>query len=218
MVKGMIFDLDGTTVDTIGDIALALNSALGTSFSNETCNSFVGNGLRNAMQAAYKALGRGAEYSAAHFEEDYARFLENYYACPVKYSHPYPGVADFLRGLKARGVKIGIFSNKEHALLLQVVDAVFPGLEFDFVQGRGGKYAPKPAPDAVLAFVELCGASRDEILYVGDSEVDYKCASEAAVPCLILSWGSRSRAALVDSGVPTECIIEKIDDVSERIR
>lgn len=217
MTKGIIFDLDGTTADTVGDINSALNKTLSSSFTDEECNAFMGNGLKNCLISGMRALGYSEDYIKEHVEEKNKELLAYYAENPVEHSKPYKGVPELFEYLNSKNIKIGIFSNKEHGIFLQVVNTLFPNTKFEFLCGRNWKYPAKPAPDAVWAFRDMCGADSDEILYVGDSEVDYKCAKDSGVPCLILTGGSRTREFLLEHGVGERHLIDTIDGVRKHV-
>ena len=212
MIKGFIFDLDGTVLDTVADINFNLNRTLGTFFTDEQCKMFVGNGLKNCMKNAMESVGMNLE----NLQENYEKLIANYSECPVKYTRPYEGVVDFLEYLKNRNIAVGIFSNKKHDLAVRVVEECLEMIDFDFICGRDYLYAPKPDPQAVFAFCEQIHATKDEIVYVGDSEVDNLCAVNANVKHYILTWGSRSRDYLVSHGVCENCLVDSMDEI--RIR
>lgn len=208
MIKAFIFDLDGTILDTVPDIALAVNKTLGSDLSVEQISSFLGNGLLNLINDCIKASGYLGDA-----EEAYKNLLKNYSEYPVVYTKPYPGVSEFLTELNKLGIAVGVFSNKEQSLADYIIHTCFPTVDIPFIAGRNGKYKAKPDTEAVFAFCKEEGISINELMYVGDSEVDYKCASECGCKVKILSWGTRTKKYLVQAGVPEQDIVDKISDI-----
>ena len=208
--KAVLFDLDGTILNTIGDINAALNKALGTSFTNEQCKAFVGNGLRNAVKNAVKE----AHLDNVNIDEAFTRLVEFYKQCPVKYTKPFPGMQEFLNELEKRHIAFGVFSNKEQELAQTVVRTSYPKNKFAVIIGMHGGYEPKPSGQAVLAFCKKAGYTVKDLLYVGDSEVDYQTAVNAGSECRILTWGTRTREQLLASGVPESVLIDQISEIT----
>lgn len=213
MKKAVLFDLDGTILDTSNDIGLALGTALDTSFTYEQVNRFIGHGLRNAVINAMKELGlaiNDESVDAAKKRLDVA-----YRQVPVRYTKPYPGVHDLLRRLSAKGVSLGVYSNKDQDLVETVLGICFPDIDFCFEVGWHGKYEPKPSAQAVQAFCDQLGLGMSDILYVGDSDVDFRTASNANADYRILTWGSRSRELLLKTGIPQNLLIDRIEQIEE---
>ena len=209
--KAVVFDLDGTLLDTTKDIGLALERTLDTRFSDEQVNRFVGRGLRNALIDAADEIGLKDPDVDALFE----RLLYFYRQTPVLYTKPYPTVIDSIGMLSEKGIPICVFSNKEQDLAETVVHTCFPGVEFTMIVGMHGKYEGKPSPQAIEAFSELVGVSKENVLYVGDSEVDFKTAVNAQVPYRILTYGTRTEEALLGSGVPKENLIPDMSSLKD---
>ena len=207
--KAVLFDLDGTILDTVGDINAALNKTLGTSFTDQQCMNFVGNGLKNAIKNAAES----ANLKSLNLDEAFTELVENYKRCPVKYTKPYPGVQKFLDQLEEKNIIIGGFSNKEQILTQTIIRTCFPHTKFTMIIGMHGGYEPKPSGQAVLAFCEKAGCNIEELLYVGDSEVDYKTALNAGVETRILTWGMRTREQLMSSGVPEKILVSSVSEI-----
>lgn len=210
-LKAVLFDLDGTILDTVGDINAALNKTLGTSFTNKQCMGFVGNGLKNAIKAATEY----ANLKDINIDEAFSQLVENYKLSPVKYTKPYPRVQEYLDWLESHNIAIGVFSNKEQILAQTIVHTCFPHNHFALIIGMHGGYEPKPSGQAVLAFCNKVGCKIENLLYVGDSEVDYKTALNANAKMRILTWGMRTREQLLASGVPKEVLIDRISELLE---
>ena len=209
MKKAVIFDLDGTLLNTTKDIGLAMGRALDTSFTDEQINRYIGNGLRNAIKAAAAEMGIADPDLDMLNEKLHAAYRE----VPVRYTRPFPGVVGVLKKLEAKGIPMGIFSNKEQDLAEKVVSICLGDFDFAMVAGLHGKYAMKPSPQAIHAFCDITGIPLEDTLYVGDSEVDCRTAQNAGVDFRILSCGSRTEDFLLSNGVPRASLIESMDRI-----
>ena len=197
--QAVLFDLDGTLLDTLEDMADALNRTM-DSFalphrSLQEVRSFVGNGARRLIALATGAGGDRLEEILAVYKEDYDR------NCLVK-TAPYPGIMQLLDQLHAAGCLVGIVSNKPDSTVQSLSEALFQG-KADIAVGEKAGVRRKPAPDTVLAAMEALGVTRAETVYVGDSEVDIMTARAAGVPCISVTWGFRDRDALEAAGAET---------------
>ena len=209
-LKAVLFDLDGTILDTVGDINAALNKTLGTNFTDKQCMNFVGNGLKNAIKNAVES----ANLKNVDLDEAFTELVQNYKMCPVKHTKPYPRVQEFLDQLQQKNIAIGVFSNKEQVLAETIIHTCFPHTNFAMIVGMHGGYEPKPSGQAVLAFCQKVGCTVKDLLYVGDSEVDYKTAQNAGAEVRILTWGMRTRKQLLASGVPESVLIDQISEIT----
>ena len=210
-MKAVVFDLDGTLLDTTKDIGLALERTLDTHFTDEQVNRFVGRGLKNALIAAAQEKGLvGPDIDALN-----ERLLYFYRQTPVLHTKPYPTVMDAIGMLSVKNIPICVFSNKEQDLAETVVHTCFPDVEFTMIVGMHGKYEGKPSPQAVEAFCENVGLPKESVLYVGDSEVDFKTAVNSKVPYRILTYGTRTKEALLGSGVPEENLIPDMSSLKD---
>lgn len=206
MIKAVIFDLDGTLVDTIDDIAAAVNAAL-EKFGfpprrREELYRMVGNGMRNL---ARRAVPEGVEDPEV-IDGCVAEAVERYAEKPAVFTRPYPGVDELLAELRRRRIPSAILSNKPHPLTVLVVDAVFPGHAFRVVQGEKPGVPRKPDPSAPLAIAAELGAAPEEVLYLGDSDVDVHTARAAGFYPVGAAWGFRGRDELREAGA--EAIVE----------
>lgn len=199
MIKAVVFDLDGTLLDTIPDIAFALNRALDQcglpTHPEEECKGFVGGGIREAVTKAAPPDS---------CPEVIDRVLEAYHAyypthCMVK-TALYPGVPELLEGLVARGVVLGILSNKTEKPTKRIAEAFFPQIPFHCVFGRIDGCPLKPDPAAVNRVLEALGLPPEEIAYVGDSGTDMAFAKAAGMLPAAAPWGYRSRENLIENG------------------
>lgn len=211
MKKLCLFDLDGTIVYTILDIAAALNYAL------TEC------GYPNLTVPQVSAIvGYSTGYMFEHavpsgHAEDWQRVgrtYQRYYSrhC-CDHSTPYDGVLRMLTKLKNAGVLLAVISNKPHPDTLTVIEKLFPRDLFNMVLGRMDKFATKPAPDAMRFVMEYLHTEPKDALYVGDSEVDVRFAQNAGIPCLSVSWGYRTRQELIDAGATR--ILDDAGEIAE---
>lgn len=194
----VIFDLDGTLLDTLGDLAASTNYALRAEGLPERTldevRRFVGNGVRLLME---RAVPGGAAHP--RFELLLATFKRHYVDHCLDRTAPYAGVDAMLRALKARGHRIAIVSNK----LQSGVTALYETFFRDTVEvavGERPEVRRKPAPDMVRQALCELGCASDNALYVGDSDVDVATARAAGVPCISVLWGFRDRDFLIRHG------------------
>ena len=192
--EAVIFDLDGTLLDTLEDLRSSVNHALRTfglpERSLEEIRTFVGNGVRNLM---LKAVPGGAD--EPRFEEIFAEF-KRYYAVHWRdVTKPYDGAVELVEELYRRGLKLAVVSNKSDAEVKNLCKEFF-GEHILVIRGEVPGVPRKPAPDAVLLALESLGMERRQALYVGDSEVDVRTARNAEVDCVAVTWGFRSREEL----------------------
>ena len=199
MYKAIVFDLDGTLLDTLDDLADAVNAAL-RSFSLPTrtldeVRQFVGNG-------AAKLVARAAGEKQAERHAAILQAFRDYYAvhCADK-TKPYDGVLTLLSALKSRGVKTAVLSNKPDAAVKALAARYFPNLLLEAAgENEAAGIKRKPAPDALFAVMKRLGVNERETLYVGDSDVDVQTAKNAGVDCVAVTWGFRDEAFLAAHG------------------
>ena len=196
--EAVIFDLDGTLLDTLGDLTDAVNMALEKyglplRTTEEVC-SFVGNGLRNLMTQA-------VEDGEAHprFEEIFVFFREYYKNNCNHKTSPYEGVIELMKELKARGIQMAIVSNKIDAGVKELNEKFFAEY-IEVAIGEREGIGRKPEPDSLNEAIRLLGVEREHALYVGDSDVDIQTASNAGVRCVSVSWGFRDECFLLEHG------------------
>ena len=199
--QAVLFDLDGTLLDTLDDLADAVNHTLAAHqyprrTRGEVCR-FVGNGVRNLMALA---LPQGTDTPC--FEEILADFRTYYAANSRNKTAPYPGVIALLTALRSAGVRVGVVSNKFDAAVKVLCQDYFGDLVEVAIGERLG-IAKKPAPDAVLDAIRMLDVSVDECVLVGDSETDVATAANAGIPCISVLWGFRDRACLMEAGATT---------------
>ena len=197
----VIFDLDGTLIDTQYDIWLYLNKVLENHdcplVEYENVSRIVGWGLQDAV---YKALPEDLKNDEKIVAEYADELITAYADNPVVKSAFYPGIEDLLKKLDEKGIKMGVFSNKAHPVTSKIADILFKGNYFANVRGAVEGTPKKPAPDGAYHVAEALQVSRDKILYVGDSDVDHKTASNAGFYSVSVLWGYRSRQQLEEAG------------------
>lgn len=196
----VIFDLDGTLLDTIGDLAAACNVVLERrglpQHSYEEYCHFVGNGIMRLVERALPEELRTPELVAAVR----ADFVEYYTAHIDLLTRPYEGIAELVAELAQRGVKLAVASNKFQTGTEKLVARFFPRTAFAAVLGQRAGVALKPDPAVVEEILARTGVDRSRVLYVGDSGVDMETAVAAGVRSAGVTWGFRDRAELEAAG------------------
>ncbi len=198
--KLVIFDLDGTVLDTLFDLYSSVNCSLREyslpERSIEEIRSFVGNGIRLLIERAVPEniddalTDKVFEFFKLHYKE---------HSCDN--TKPYDGVVRLIKALKSNEIKIAVVSNKADFAVKNLVKKYFDGM-FDFAVGEREGIAKKPAPDSVLEAIKAFNAEKDEALYVGDSEVDIDTAKNAGIDCIAVSWGFRDEEELKKHNAP----------------
>ncbi len=194
----VVFDMDGTILNTLDDLTTSLNHALETcGFAPRTLGEvrlFAGNGVRKLVE---RGMPQGA--SAGQTDEVFETFLVHYEAHCADKTRPYDGVAELIRRLREAGCRTAVVSNKVDGAVQELCNAHFAGL-FDAAVGERPGMRKKPAPDSVDAVLSQLGVERADAVYVGDSEVDIETAANAGLASVIVDWGFRDRAFLIANG------------------
>ena len=201
--KTYIFDLDGTLLDTLGDLAASVNYALRThglpEHAIDDVRRFVGNGVRKLME---RAVPDGAGNPL--FDETFATFRQYYMAHSLDTTRPYEGIPETLEALKARGCHLAVVSNKMMAATQELCYHFFPDtIEVAIGEDEAAGIRRKPAPDTVFAALKALGVGKEDAVYVGDSDVDIQTARNAGIPCISVLWGFRDRDFLLQNGAET---------------
>ncbi len=198
MKKAVVFDLDGTLLDTIDDLAAALNHALEKhgfpTHKREAVLGFVGNGVANLV-----ALGMGRSQNDPLFSSVFEDFRAYYGLHNTDLTHPYEGILPLLSSLRERGIRMAVVSNKYDAAVKALAGRFF-GDMIPLAIGEGPTVKRKPSPDALLYAMDYLGVSPEEVCYVGDSEVDIETARRAGIECLSVLWGFRTEEELLSAG------------------
>ena len=207
-VKAMLFDLDGTLLDTLDDLAVSVNHMLERfgypPRSRDFVRQAVGNGVRNLIVRALPE-GEGAQ----RVEECLQAFRAHYSQNLDVRTRPYPGVMELLQLLKREGIACGVVSNKYDGAVAALCKKHFGDLVAVAIGERPG-LGRKPEPGSALLALQLLGAERETTVYVGDSDVDVETARNAGLKCVGVSWGFRPRESLVQAGADWV-----IDDASQ---
>lgn len=189
-----IFDLDGTLLNTLEDLTDSVNHVLQQFgfplHSPQEIRRFLGNGIRVLMEEAVPA-GTAPETFEQAFEAFRAYYTDH---CAIK-TAPYPGIVDVLRRLKDAGFHIAVVSNKNDEAVKILMEQHFPGL-VDSCMGVKEGIRKKPAPDSVYEVMRELGATGEDAVYIGDSEVDKETADNAGLDCISVTWGFRDRELL----------------------
>lgn len=201
MYKTYIFDLDGTLLNTLADLAASCNYALRQNGMQERTvdevRRFVGNGVKKLME---RAIPDGLDNPK--FEETYELFRKHYLQHNLDTTKPYPGIIEMLGRLKAQGKNIAVVSNKFYAATQELCRHFFG----DYVSvsiGERENIRKKPAPDTVLEALKQLGTDKQGAVYIGDSDVDIMTAKNCGMPCISVLWGFRDRNFLVEHGAAT---------------
>lgn len=195
MIKAILFDLDGTLLDTLDDIRESVNEMLEQygygQITREQTRAYIGNGARMLV---WRALPDEADREAC-----FEAFTRIFADSKGERTKPFEGASECLRSLKAQGYKLGVVTNKPHYATVKLMERFFPDT-FDIVLGDDGTFPCKPDPTAAryaaLALRVPCG----ECLFVGDGETDVLTARNAGMPMVAVSWGYRSVALLKEAG------------------
>lgn len=197
-IKAVVFDLDGTLLDTLDDLSNATNWALlHNRLPGRTIDEvrrFVGNGVRRLIERAVPA-GTDSEL----FEQTFADFKAYYVDHCQEHTRPYHGIPEMLQALKARGFRLAIVSNKLQAGVDELYARFFSDT-VDVAIGESPEIQRKPAPDMVQEALRQLGITASEAVYVGDSDVDLLTARNSGLPCISVLWGFRDREFLEGHG------------------
>lgn len=223
--QAVIFDMDGTVLDTAGDLQDSLNVAFRAcgytrAFSVEEVKGFFGSGIREAIiralalirseekkstddRKATENVSEGHSEDASADENEIERIqviFSEYYPehCAIE-TGPYDGILELLKALQSEGIRTAVVSNKIDPAVQELSEDCFAGL-FDFAIGESPAHRRKPAPDMVLAALQALDAENEDAVYIGDSEVDMETAQNSGLSCISVAWGFRSAAFLEQRG------------------
>ena len=199
--KTYIFDLDGTLLSTLADLAASTNYALRTHHmperSLDEVRRFVGNGVKKLME---RAIPDGLNNPL--FEETFATFRQHYMQHNLDTTQPYPGIMQLLEQLKAEGKNIAVVSNKFYAATRELCRHFFGEL-VPVAIGEREDIRKKPAPDTVIEALRELGVDKEGAVYIGDSDVDIMTAKNSGMPCVSVLWGFRDKEFLLEHGATT---------------
>lgn len=210
-IEGIVFDLDGTLIDTLDDLMDSVNFALAKynfpARNLDEIRSFVGNGIKRLV-----TLSVPEGTSEEVIGECLVTFKEHYKGNSRNKTEPYAGINEMLEKVKAGGYKTAVVTNKTQDAAIEIIKSFF-GETFNVIIGQVDGVAQKPEPDGVWLALEKLGVSKENAVYVGDSEVDCMTAHNAGIPCIGVTWGFRDRSVLEE--YKAEFIINKPEEIFE---
>ena len=201
MYKAVLFDMDGTVLNTLGDLADSMNYSLRhfnmPEREERELKTFLGKGPAYFVR---RSVAEGTPEDLCRQVQD---FYEEYYDahCQIK-TAPYPGIRELMKRLKNMGIKLAVISNKQEPAVKVLAERHFPGL-LELAVGTGPSIPCKPDPSAVLSAMERMGVRREESVYVGDMDVDLNTAKNAGIDCIGVAWGFMGREKLESLGAST---------------
>ena len=207
--KSYIFDLDGTLLDSLTDLAASCNYALCINNMPERTidevRMFVGNGVRKLMERAIPDGDRNEL-----FQKTYTDFRDHYLIHNLDHTSPYSGIINMLKSLKDDGCNIAVVSNKFYAATQELVNHFF----CDYVSvaiGERDNIRKKPSPDTVFEALRQLNVEKDGAVYIGDSDVDVMTAKNCGMPCISVLWGFRDKKFLIEHGA--NVFVEKPSEI-----
>ncbi len=198
MTRLAIFDLDGTLLNTLGDLVASANAALTANHlpthPQDSIRQFVGNGIRKLIERACPANASPELLNQVH-----ADFCHHYAQHCADTTAPYPGIPNLLDELRRCGILTAVVSNKADFAVQQLCAQFFPN-QFDAVAGEREGIRRKPAPDTVNSILHQLNVDASDAVYIGDSDVDVETARNAGTRCIAVTWGFRDRSTLEQAG------------------
>lgn len=209
MIKGIIFDLDGTTIDTLNELYISINQTLKNyGYPTKTKDEVrlgVGRGFRKLVETVVPE--KLSEEKMAEIGRDYQEsYTQNYLKSTV-----YPEMPELLRKLQDRGILLAVNSNKSDRFTKALIAKNYPDIRFTAVYGRREGVPLKPDPTTAKEIADLMGLKTEEVLYVGDSDVDMRTGINAGMKTAGCLWGFRDRKTLTEAGA--DFILEKPEDL-----
>lgn len=211
MIKLIIFDLDGTLLDTIHDLATATNMVLAKhgypTHPTQDYHYFVGDGIVKLIERALPPCA----CTPANIEQVRAEQIDYYTAHMFDSTKPFEGICDALTALAAQGVSLAVLTNKPDAPAQELVRRFFPDISFDQIAGQRVGVPTKPDPTAVNRMIQQANVLKEEVLYLGDSDVDMLTAANAGVRGIGVLWGYRTKDELQKAGA--YAVIDKVEEL-----
>lgn len=200
-MKACIFDLDGTLTNTLESMTYSVNLTLKemglSQITKDQCRMFVGNGARVLIEESLKVSGDPKASRIEEGMEVYGRIFDQNCTYHVT---PYEGIPEMLKALKDRGIHLAVLSNKPDRQTVKVVKEIFGEDIFEYAQGQKDGIRRKPEPDGVWYLMDQMQVSKEECLYIGDSEVDAATGKNAGLKTIGVLWGFRDRKTLETAG------------------
>ena len=211
--NAVIFDLDGTILSTLDDLADSVNYVLEKNGmpkrTKEEIRRFVGNGIRSLIERSV-----APETNTLTTDKVFADFIPYYKEHCADKTKPYDGIMDMLYTLKDNGIKLAVLSNKADYAVQELCDRYFNGI-MEAVSGEIEGVPKKPAPDGVNLILDRLGVSKEKCVYIGDSEVDVYTANNSELDCICVDWGFRDRSVLQNAGAKT--IVSTPEELADTI-
>lgn len=216
MKKLVIFDLDGTLLNTIADLAAATNYAL-TQFgypthSTDAYRFFVGNGINKLFERALPEEERTPE----NVLRIRSKFVPYYNVHNADLSRPYPGIENLLNLLQQHHIQIAVASNKYQEATAKLIEQYFPTIRFTAVFGQRDNVPTKPDPQVVNEIIQLAGVCKEEVVYIGDSGVDMQTGLNAQVTTVGVCWGFRPKSELQE--FHPDYLAEKPEEIAQFLK
>ena len=212
--EAVVWDLDGTLIDSAADLCRSLNRVLGelghTSLDVQAVRPMIGNGVPKLVERAFKAVGR--KLSATDLDVVVAIFMAHYSANPTAHTRLYPGVTEALETLAAAGVKQGLCTNKPEGVTRSILRQVKVDQYFSAVVGGDTTAARKPDPMPLQACIDTMGAAADRTIMIGDSAVDVGSARAVGIPIGLVAHGYRHTDL---ASIDADFVVEDIASVTE---
>ena len=212
MKKLVIFDLDGTLLNTIADLAQSTNHALAAlgypTHEEKEYNFMVGNGINKLFERALPEESR-TEENVLRVRKEFVPYYDQHNADK---SRPYPGITELLDELQAKGLQLAVASNKYQAATEKLIAHYFPNIRFTAVFGQREGVNVKPDPTVVHDILQIAQLSTKDVLYVGDSGVDMQTANNAEVTSCGVTWGFRPRTEL--ETFHPDYIVDKAEEIA----
>lgn len=209
--KLYLFDLDGTVLDTLDDLTDSMNYTLqlfnAPKRSKLDIRRFLGHGIRNLTEKSFEGTNVDIDEAFETFKSYYAAHSD------IK-TKPYEGMIELLQLLKSKGNKLALVSNKADSVVKELVDSMFKGL-FDFVLGQSDDIKKKPAPDMVELAINSLNMTKEESVYIGDSEVDLETAKNTGIDCIAVSYGFRDYDELIK--LNPKYLVQSVKELDEII-
>lgn len=209
--KAVLFDMDGTILETLEDMNDAVNFTLAHfGYEGNTLaetRAFVGNGAARLIKLSLPENVDEETFNTV------LEFYKDYYDSHARIkTAEYDGITDMLYALKSAGVKLAVVSNKPDSTVQELTEYFFKGV-FESAVGESASVRRKPAPDSVNAAAERMGIAKSDCVYIGDSEVDILTARNAGMDCISVTWGFRDREMLTENGAQT--LIDTVPELKE---